>query len=166
MWKEISGYEGLYWISNDGHVKNAKQYVKKNVPDKNGYHKVWLSKESKKTPFFIHRLVGVAFLNNPDDKPIINHIDGIKDNNHESNLEWCTRSENDLHAFKLGLRKPTCGGTSKLIEQYSLSGELLATYKSMSHAFRETGISIQNISYCANDKQPQAMGFIWRFVKV
>ena len=166
MWKEVKGYEGLYWVSENGEIKNAKEQMKTQKEDKDGYRKVWLSKSSKKTPFFVHRLVAMAFLENPNNKPIVNHVNGNKKNNHISNLEWCTRSENDKHAFKLGLRKPTCGGTSKQVEQYDMQGNLIATYNSISHASRETNFTIANISYNANGHSKHANGYIWRFAKV
>src|SRR6185312_2349330 len=151
MWKEISGYEGLYWVNENGDVKNPSGHIKKQQVDKDGYYRIWLSKRSKKSPFRVNRLVAVAFIDNPENKPVCNHIDGDKKNNHVSNLEWVTRSENDLHAFALGLRKPKCGGTSKAVEQYDMQGNFITKYNSISHASRETGFTIANISKCANE---------------
>ena len=68
-------------------------------------------------PYTIHRLVGEAFVSNENNKPEINHIDGNKTNNHYTNLEWCTRSENCQHSFDIGLQQPKRGelnGMSKL----------------------------------------------------
>ena len=164
MWKSVKGYEGLYEVSENGEVRNYKGFIKKPKPDKDGYLKVWLSKNSKKKPYFIHRLVASSFVENSLNKPIVNHIDGIKTNNHYSNLEWCTRSENDKHAFQLGLRKVTCGGTSKRVAQYDLDDSFIAEYNSISHAARVNNISITSISDCINGKFQKANGYVWKFV--
>lgn len=68
------------------------------------YPRVTLCKDGTTKRFFVHRLVAIHFINNPDDLPMVNHIDGVKANNHISNLEWCTCKENTIHAFKTGLR--------------------------------------------------------------
>lgn len=111
IFKDIKGYEGQYQISNFGRVKSLERYDRLNrfikekflVPRKhnNGYLRVCLSHSVDK---YIHRLVAEAFIPNPENKLEVNHIDGNKLNNNISNLEWCTRSENNKHAFKIGLR--------------------------------------------------------------
>jgi hypothetical protein len=174
-WLPVKGYEESYEISSKGQVRSKDRYtptwngqvfkkgVVKNLKEnKDGYLRVWLSKESKKKPFFVHRLVAEAFLPNENNHPVVNHIDGNKSNNDMSNLEWCTRSENDKHAFKLGLRKVTCGGTSKsVIKIDPKTGYVLDVYRSMSEAARENDITVQSISYCINGKQEISKGFKW-----
>lgn len=176
-WKDVKGYENSYEVSNLGKVRSKERTRKfgratktfepkilKQSEDKDGYFKVNLSKDSKKKSFLVHRLVAEAFVKNIDDKPVVNHIDGDKKNNIHTNLEWCTRSENDLHAFKLGLRVPTDGGTSKkVIMVDSSTGKKLQTFKSMSEASRETGFSVERISYSANKKATSRGTIIWRF---
>lgn len=120
IWKPVIGYEGLYKVSNTGFVKRLKGYqaVKERVLRFNvikRYHVVKLSKNSIKKNHFVHRLVAEAFIPNPLNKPFINHVDANPSNNKESNLEWCTQSENINHAFKIGTKKPCRGeGKSKL----------------------------------------------------
>lgn len=128
IWKDIEGFENLYAISNLGRVKSLPknyrgiyrdEYIMKLTKDRNGYMCINLNiKNSRKRKFkLIHRLVAIHFLNNFGNKKEVNHIDGIKSNNNVNNLEWCTRSENQLHAFKCGLDKPKKGelnGNSKL----------------------------------------------------
>ena len=166
IWKDIKGYEGSYKISNYGRVMclDARHYGKIKRPqiDKDGYEKVWLSRNSKKKPFFIHRLVALHFIDNPEQKPVVNHKDGNKRNNRLDNLEWCTHSENDKHAFKIGLRRPHCGGTSKPVVQIMDDGTQ-RVFKSISEASRKTGISATSISYCVNGKQSRAGNYKWRF---
>ena len=176
IWKEIKNYEGLYEISNTGKVRSltrVKQFGRgyrtfegkeiKLQQDKDGYFKVNLSKDGVKKRFFVHRLVAMNFIENIDSLPVVNHKDGDKQNNNVSNLEWATHSENDLHAFETGLRKPTDGGTSKKVEQYDLEGNFINQYNSISEASRATGISIQMISYCCNGKCKTTKGFVWKF---
>jgi hypothetical protein len=176
-WIPIKNYEDSYEVSNLGRIRSKDRYtptwngqvfkkgvVKKLKEDKDGYFKVWLSHESKKKPFFVHRLVAEAFIPNEKGSPIVNHLDGDKQNNLPGNLEWCTRSENDKHAFKLGLRKVSCGGTSKRVLRMSPEDGSVKIYDSMSAAARANGITAQNISYCANGLQPKANGFYWVFI--
>ncbi len=116
-WKDIPSYEGIYKISDTGKVRSVERYVKhrknqilikgrirKLKSHRSGYLCIDLHKgESVDKWFQVHRLVGIAFIPNPDNKPEINHIDGNKSNNHYTNLEWCTRSENMKHAYDIGL---------------------------------------------------------------
>lgn len=104
IWKDIQGYEGYYQISNFGNVKNTKtNKILTGDTNSTGYRRVILYNPVKKR-FFIHRLVALHFCNGYSDDLVVNHIDGNKLNNHYKNLEWVTKSENDKHAFKLGLR--------------------------------------------------------------
>lgn len=124
-WRNIPEYEGLYAISNLGRVKSLARIVKRkdgtrqkyetrilrhHISNK-GYHQVELRKNSRSKYPLIHRLVAEVFIENPDNKPQVNHIDGNKGNNRIDNLEWVTSSENAIHAFKNHLRTPN-GPTS------------------------------------------------------
>lgn len=126
---------------------------------------------SPKKLCLIHRLVAEAFIPNPLNKPEVNHIDGNKKNNNVANLEWVTRSENALHAFKLGLRKPIgplVGSINELcpnsrpVNQLSLNGELIQTFPSMAEA-RRCGFSQGNISTVIHGKRKSHKGFKWEF---
>lgn len=149
-WRPVVGYEEGYEVSNLGNVRSLdpRHYLKlKNLKsNKDGHLRVWLSKNSKKRAFFVHRLVAFAFIDNPDKKPIINHIDGVPFNNEVSNLEWCTHSENVRHAFDLGLNTPHCGGTSIPIVREDLSGNK-KEYASMVEAGKDSGLSPGSIHY-------------------
>lgn len=105
-WKDIPGYEGLYQASSFGRIKSFRRYpqgkIKSSYIGWGSYQCVQLHVEKVYKTFTVHKLVALAFLPEIKDKPHINHIDGNKQNNSPSNLEWCTRSENMQHALKMG----------------------------------------------------------------
>lgn len=99
--KDFDSYE----VTNDGVVTNLRTgRVLKYDESSYGYRRVTLSQDSKLKRFFVHRLVAEYFLEPIQGKAMVNHIDGIKTNNHISNLEWVTCQENTQHAFRTGLR--------------------------------------------------------------
>lgn len=106
---QIPGLPG-YTINENGEVfsykgKKADGHRMATVITNCGYVHITLVYEAGKSkPFLLHRLVALTFIPNTENKPQVNHIDGNKENNHYSNLEWCTRSENQLHAFESGLQ--------------------------------------------------------------
>ena len=107
-WYPIKGWEGLYEINKNGEVRNAKN---KNtiVGDINncGYYRVSLYNQGQSKKYFRHRLVAEHFLDKPEGKDFVNHIDGDKSNNSLENLEWVSQSENEKHAFENGLKQKT-----------------------------------------------------------
>lgn len=104
-WKQIPNFP-LYVCSSNGEVKNIKTgKVLRPAKDKNGYNKVVLCRCAYCKNIAVHRIVALTFLNNPDNLPQVNHIDGNKTNNNVSNLEWCSNYDNIHHAIKTGLVK-------------------------------------------------------------
>lgn len=130
-WRDIIGFEGLYQISNIGRVKSLKRmsysrYGKyKTVPerilalnkDKNTHYvAITLSLDSKRITRFVHRLVAIAFIENPEDKCCVNHIDGNPSNNNANNLEWVTMSENAQHSYSSDLKRNKTSWSREEIE--------------------------------------------------
>ena len=121
IWKDIEGYEGYYKVSNTGKVIGLKRTIickdgkPQTIPERfmssflneKGYACVILSKNNIRKKCKLHRLVATAFVDNPDSKKEVNHIDGNKLNNVPENLEWVTRSENVVHAYENRLQKKT-----------------------------------------------------------
>lgn len=114
IYKSVIGYEGLYEVSNLGNVKRLKKLnnqhernsiLKPFTTDK-GYTRVQLFLNGKKKNHFVHRIVAEAFLENPCNKSQVNHINGKKNDNRLSNLEWSTPSENGKHSYKILGRVP------------------------------------------------------------
>jgi hypothetical protein len=107
IWLDVVGYEGLYKVSNLGRILSVKTRDKIMISSNTkGYRRIGLHKNGENTMHFVHTLVGMAFIPNPENKPTVNHKWGIKDDNRASELEWATDEEQMQHAYKLGLQKP------------------------------------------------------------
>jgi len=151
VWKDIKGYEGLYQISNLGKVKSfhhRKEIIRKTCLSK-GYRMVNLHKDGIYRPITIHKLVATYFISNPDSKPQINHIDGLKENNIYTNLEWCTGSENIKHAYKIGLEK----GRPKINREQAKIIKGLKGTKSLSNIGKMFNVSKTTIWKIFNNKR-------------
>lgn len=128
------------------------------INKRNGYMYVYLNKNAKGKYCRVHRLIAEAFIDNPNNLPQVNHIDGNKQNNRVDNLEWCTSKENIKHSYKLGL-----SNNYKIkVNQYDLKGELVGKFKSISEASIKTGVSMGDISQCINGKRKTANKFVWK----
>ena len=185
VWKDIPNYEGYYQISNLGRIKsvarkvkyqnsyrNVKEKLKKTFIGKQGYERVELSKNGKIKKYNVHRIVANVFISNPLNKETVNHINGIKTDNRVENLEWATRSENELHAYKIGLAKNSekqrnvarlyCKENKiKSIIQLDLDGNSIKEWKSAKEVEEKINISRKNISQCITGKNKTAGGYKW-----
>jgi hypothetical protein len=183
IWKDVIGYEDIYKVSNLGMIKslgrsasfgtgNGKrpEIILKLSLYNNGYYMVSLCENGKRTVLLIHRLVALAFLLNKENKPCVNHKNGIKTDNRVQNLEWVTYSENSLHSFRELNRKTYNLGkfgkyhtSSKNVFQFDLNGKFIKFHESLTDAANENGYKVNNISMCATRKQKTAYGFLWRY---
>ena len=123
IWKDINGYKGLYQVSSKGRIKRIypKEKILKQHLNNSGYKRITLCKNSKVKVFSVHRLVAQTFIPNPMQKPTVNHIDCDKTNNTTLNLEWLTRSEQELWKYKCGYinvksKKVMCLETSQIFD--------------------------------------------------
>lgn len=173
-WKDIQGFEGRYKISNKGRVKALEKVVMKERILKpgnvNGYEAVNLYNENHgKSRMYIHRLVASAFIENPCGLPYVNHKDENKSNNNSDNLEWCTPKENVNFGTSIERRtkntdfKRIAAKRAKQVSQYSLDGELIQRYGSLSECARLTGFDASGISKVCRGKASSAYGYIWKY---
>jgi len=179
-WESIKGFEGLYEISDQGRVKslgkgkstNPNNCIARGLKLKtttNGYINCKLLNKGKAHHLLVHRLVALHFIDNPDKKKEVNHKDGDKTNNCIENLEWVTSSENQKHAYLLGLQKIRSGANSpfsKPIEQRTTTGDLVKIWGSIKEACRELGFNSVGIIGCCKKKKKYktAYGYKWNYV--
>lgn len=155
-----------YEVSDTGIVRNRNTKQVLNGCIASGYRSVKLTFEnSKQKRFYVHRLVAKYFIPNPENKTVVNHIDGNKLNNNVDNLEWVTHRENNLHYYqkiKKQVREKKQFEKSIPVIQYDLSNNKIAEYPSISQAHKKTGISVVQIARCIHNEISQASGFIWK----
>lgn len=182
IWKDIEGYEG-YQVSNLGRVKSIdreistssgkrliKGTIRKTTLTNGGYEKVVLYKGKKRKTTLVHRLVAMAFLDNPNNYPQVNHKDENKVNNtvfvngdgsinlNKSNLEWCTNEYN--HNYGTAVQR-IAEKNYKKVHQYTLDGELVKVWESVSKAHKE--LNLRHIDAVARGERNKCGGYIWKY---
>lgn len=179
-WKPVDEFPG-YEVSRSGEVKSLNYNREKRVQllkpsyDHSGYLKYGLAKNNKIYNRSAHRLVALAFIPNPQNKPCINHKNGIKTDNRVNNLEWCSISENNIHSIKVLGRKvppPFFKGKkgkdipySRPIRQIDKNtDEVVCEFESCTEAFEKTGIGNSQIGKAAKGIQKTAGKFKWEYI--
>lgn len=184
IWKSISGYEGHYEVSNLGNIRTLERVyysgeyknIKKTVSagplfvktDKDGYRYTKLTKDGNRSWKRLNRLVCATFKDNPDNKPYVNHKNGIKWDDRSDNLEWCTASENMLHSFRELSRKPVINMAGKpavnrrRVTQLTLSGSLVKTYEYIK-LVEADGFCSKKVSAVALGQRNKHGGFRWEY---
>lgn len=182
IWKDVVGYEGFYQVSNLGRVKSVeraiteksgkvrtmKQIIRKQQSCKNGYFYLTMTKNKNMKLKTVHRMVSEAFLIPILNKIFVNHKDGVKHNNCIWNLEWCSKSENELHAYrvlgKINIQKGSSNLNKRIkIKQFDLDGNFIKEHDSIKIAALETKTNRQKISSVASGKRTKTNGFIWKY---
>lgn len=183
LWKDIKGFEGRYAVSTYGRIKSLprsvdnhtgkieiKERILKQRPDFKGYMRIDLKDNNGKRCYLgVHRIVAMTFIDNPLNKPQVNHIDGNKANNRVENLEWNTNSENQKHAYKMGLNYVTGRAGRKRREVCQIdpiTGEVVNIFPSISEAAKSVGCSKEsNIGECCRHKYGRKTigGYRWEF---
>ena len=158
--KEAVGFEGLYFVSDDGCLYNQKMKKhKQHIHPITGYCQQILRKNGKTYMRYMHRLVAEAFIPNPDHLREVNHKDGNKLNNAVSNLEWVSRSQNMKHSYETGLRPTT------KIAAYTKSGEFVRAFQSEREAVDFCGVNYNaGISNCLRGITQTAHGYKWKYL--
>ena len=168
QWKEIQGHPN-YEVSDAGRVRSKTKKITTKAgwsytskgrilkPWCASYLTVQLTDNQRRT---IHRLVATAFIDNPEGKREVNHIDGNKRNNAVANLEWVTRSENHIHAYYNTLR-PDNKQAAQLDKE---TLEPIAYFTTMREAARKTGVNYDAIAHCVRGDFKTAGGFKWKRV--
>lgn len=175
IWKDIPEYKGLYQASNLGRIKSLDRYVNHSIKNKKQKIKgkiksirldsinqcliIDLSKNGKVKTLLVHRLIAKTFINNNLNKREINHKNGIKTDNRTENLEWCTSSENKIHAIKNNLIKHY----KKQIYQYDKNGNLINRFNSITEAADCMNVCISSISNALIGYSKSSCGFIWSY---
>lgn len=186
MFLDIPGTNGYYSCDEEGNIRSnerecwngkvfykLKERILKPYINNKGYKVVDLRINNKTEKRLVHRLVAETFIPNPHNKKLVGHKDNNPLNCNVNNLEWCSSSENNQYAYDCGrrelteemvrARKKKSDWLYKKVKQYSLNGEFIKEYDSITQAALETGSNKTNISACCNNVQKTHKGYLWRF---
>lgn len=174
LWKVIPDYP-KYKCSSNGRIKSEySNKCLKTFDNGKGYRKLYLKNEAGKKSFYVHRLVAELFVDNPEGKPCVNHIDNNPSNNTSENLEWCTKKENTAWMIKQGRNKRTEKWLENLHKSQEkiykpviaigiLTGNILE-FPSVNKV-KEYGFEPSCVSNCCNGKRKSHSGYLWEFAQ-
>ena len=191
IWKPVVSYEAFYEVSSLGRVRSVsrtithkdgvkrtfKQREMAQTVNERGYLSVGLNKDNVQSTFMVHNIVATAFIENPMNKPIVNHKDLDKKNNCAENLEWVTNAENIQHAHDNGAvtihrgednhmhgRYNELNHYSKPVYQFDSKRKVMITsFPSAREAARQLNANFKLISECCNGFRNTHKGYAWSF---
>jgi hypothetical protein len=163
VWKAIPGFEGCYEVSNLGRVRSLKRNTTSGGLIKTfinkGYVYAHLSRNGKHYNCKVHRAVASAFIDNPFNKPEVNHIDENKENNRVDNLEWVTTKENYNHGTRI---ERIAQKNRRPVVQMTLDGDVVRIWESSVAVEKETGMRSSNIRSVCCGIVKTAYGYKWK----
>jgi hypothetical protein len=173
IWKQIQEFP-RYEISDLGRIRKIETGKVLKQAIHNGYPQVSLSfGKCKRKTVITHRLVGKYFIENPENKRCLNHIDGVKTNNNRSNLEWCSYQENSIHAWTIGLCKPNENqkASARIVQHFAAEKLSMPVrrsdgmvFKSIREAAKYLGKRHFCICLAAKGIYKKAYGYQWEYV--
>ncbi len=158
-WSVIPGFPG-YKVSRSGQIVSIRrnQLIKQHLTG--NYYCICIYQDAKSKIVSVHRLVALTYVDNPDNLPVVDHIDGDHQNNNVENLRWVTHQQNSQFAVDLGLTPKPVGYK---VEQLDDDGEVIATYFTLKEATEATGANPNTISLCCKGTRKKSGGYAWRF---
>ncbi len=188
VWKPVVGFEDTYLVSDKGQVWSVRnKKILKPKLMKTGYCRVSLSVNGYREDLLIHRIVALAFITNPNDKPTVNHINEYKTDNRVENLEWATTYEQNVYGTRIERAAAStnwCDRTAKIdyaevakkhkyyeinrkqmrpVLQFDKHGIFIARHKGVAEAARSLGIGASHICCCIKGRRKTCGGYQWKY---
>ena len=171
IWKDITGFEGIYQVSNKGRIKSIVSggLIMKTYILNTNYEAIKFTVNGERTSHLVHRLVAREFCEGYREHLDVNHIDADRLNNNSWNLEWVTRKENIHDSIRRGsfniesAHKKARERVKKPVIQKTLDGEVIKEYESIRTAGKEMGVHENSIGKACRGVVKTSKGFVWEF---
>lgn len=170
-WRDVQGTNGQYKVSSLGRVSSVRRgtsRILKPSQDGCGYKQLIIYVGDARTPVKVHRLVAEAFIDNPNGKRCVNHINGVKTDNRVENLEWCTSSENTKHAWATGLTAVTQGRLENAQAVHESNKKRVirddgVMFESVKDAAKSVGVKASCVSRVCKGQRPATKGHSFKY---